>query len=338
MAKYMQMNVKDFKGGNSNDFTEGWNLSTTSVAYFTIAGIPGLHEMTSRIILFMFFLIIYTIAFIENFAIVIVIKVDHALHSPMYFLICNLAFLDLLIPSVTIPEMLYYIITEDRSIAFGPCVIQMACYLTFLVTECVILVVMAYDHYQAICNPLLYPTIMTTKHVVVLSAFCWMVGIVEAVLRVCFILNAPFCGPNKIEYFCCDYSSIILLACADVYVQSTYDKIMSLILVSLQVFLVLFSYGKIISAVLRISSAEGRRKAFSTCASHFLVIGVFYFVIAFVLISYGVPGFSEQVRTLAAIVQNIVPPLVNPVIYCAKTKEIRVSIIKFINKWKLGQP
>ncbi|XP_043938244.1 olfactory receptor 6N1-like [Protopterus annectens] len=312
---------------------EEWNHNISSFTHFVIAGIPEIQDIKSRIILFVLFLVIYTITVIENLIFIIVIKSDHGLHSPMYLFICNLAILDLLIPSVTVPEMLYYLITEDRSIAFGPCITQMAFYLTFLVTEAVTLVVMAYDRYQAICNPLHYPTVMTTKHAFMLSALCWMVGCVRTIPYIYFVLNAPFCGPNRIEYFCCDYVSIMLLACADVSVESTYDKIVSLMLITVQLFLILFSYRKITVEVSKISSSEGQRKAFSTCASHLLVISVFYLAVVFVLISYSVPGFSEQVRTLAALVQNVLPPLANPVIYCIKTKEIRTSITKLIKKY-----
>ncbi|XP_043938246.1 olfactory receptor 6B1-like [Protopterus annectens] len=313
-----------------------WNYTDASAMHFVFVGIPGLQEMEIRMTLFVFFLAIYIITLIENFFFLLAIKLDHTLQSPMYLFICNLAILDILIPSVTIPEMLYFLIVENGTIAFGPCIMQMYFYLSLLITESFTLVAMAYDRYQAICNPLHYATIMTTNYAFALSALCWTIGIMRGAPYVYFVLTASFCGPKRIEYFCCDYSSIILLACTDVTIQNASDKIISLIIISVQLFLVLFSYGKIISAVLRISSFEGQRKAFSTCASHPLVISVFYLIIALVLVSYAVPGFSEQVRSLAAIVQNIIPSLVNPIIYCIKTKEIRVSIIKLINKYKLG--
>ncbi|XP_043938243.1 olfactory receptor 6N1-like [Protopterus annectens] len=319
----------------SSDIMEEWNLTASSVTNFIIAGIPRLQEVKSQTILFATLLLIYALTFTENIIFIIVITFDHALHSPMYLFICNVAFLDLLIPSVTIPEM-YYLITEDSSIAFGPCITQMALYLCFLGTESLMLVAMAYDRYQAICNPLLYPTAMTTKHAFMLSAFCWTIGSVRTVPHIYLVLTAPFCGPNRIEYFCCDYVSIILLACAEMSLQIMYDQIVSIIIVLAELFLIACSYVKIIAAVFRINSAEGRKKAFSTCASHLLVISVFYLVIAFVLISYSMPEFSEQVRSLAAVVQNIFPPLVSPIIYCLKTKEIRNSIRKLIKKWKAG--
>ncbi|XP_043938249.1 olfactory receptor 6N2-like [Protopterus annectens] len=312
-----------------------WNHSATSLTHFVIAGIPGLQDTTSRATLFVFFLVMYIITVAENFVFIIVIKSDHALYSPMYLFICNLAFLDVLIPSVTIPQMLHYLITEDGSIAFIPCIAQMALYLAFLLAEGFTLVVMSYDRYQAICNPLHYNSVMTIKHAFMLCALCWTIGSTYAACYVYTVLRIPFCELNRIEYFCCDYMAIALLACADISSQYRLDKIVALIFVGIQVFPVLFSYGKIIVAVLRITSAEGRKKAFSTCASHLLVIGVFYVALAFVLISYSVTGFSEQVRTSAAIVQNVMPSFVNPIIYCAKTKEIRASIIKITKRYKL---
>ncbi|XP_043938248.1 olfactory receptor 6B1-like [Protopterus annectens] len=314
---------------------ENWNQSASPITFFIIAGIPGLRNWEERGILFVIFFIIYTVTFTENLMFIAVIRLDHGLHSPMYLFICNLAFLDLLIPSVTIPEMLYYLATGDGHITFGPCIMQMAFYLIFLVTESFILAVMAYDRYQAICNPLLYPTVMTTRQVFLLSVFSWTMGSIYASSYVYIVLSANFCGPNTIKYFCCDYSSIMLLACADVSSQRIYDKLISLFIMSVQLFLILFSYGKIITTVFRTSSTEGQRKAFSTCASHILVIGIFYLFMAFVLISFGVAEISDQVRTLSAIVQNVVPSMINPVIYCAKTKEIRISIMKMLKKMQL---
>ncbi|XP_043938251.1 olfactory receptor 6B1-like [Protopterus annectens] len=315
---------------------EKWNHSTTSLTHFVIAGIPGLQDMGTRTTLFLLFLVIYIITVTENIVFIIVIKSDHTLHSPMYLFIGNLAFVDLLIPSVTIPEMLHYLITEDGNIAFGPCITQMGFYLTFLLAEGFTLVVMSYDRYQSICNPLHYHTVMTIKHAFMLSALCWTIGSIYAATYVYLVFTIPFCERNRIEYFCCDYMSITLLACADISFQNIFDKIVSLLLIVVQLFLILFSYGKIIAAVLRITSTEGKKKVFSTCASHLLVICVFYLVLAFVLVSYSVQGLSEQVRTLAAIVQNIVPSFVNPIIYCVKTKEIRTSITKLAKKFKLG--
>ncbi|XP_043938238.1 olfactory receptor 6B1-like [Protopterus annectens] len=316
---------------------EQWNHTVSPITHFILAGIPGIQDRKARTLLFVIFLAIYTITIIENAILVIVITFDKALHSPMYLFICNLALLDLLIPSVTIPEVLYYLITDDKSIAFGPCVMQMAFHLTFLVTESLSLVAMAYDRYQAICNALLYPTVMTTKHVFTLCVFCWTIGMIGAVISAYFVLTAFFCGPNKIEFFSCDFSTVILLACNDVTLQRQYNSILSVVIISFQLFFILFSYGKIIATVLRISSAEGQWKAFSTCASHLLVISVFYLVMAFVLVSYSLPGFSEQLRTLATMLHNILPPLVNPVIYCLKTKEIRISIVKMLMKFSIGQ-
>ncbi|XP_043938237.1 olfactory receptor 8B3-like [Protopterus annectens] len=311
------------------------NYTASSITHFIIAGIPGLQDWKERIALAIVFFVIYTVTIIANLIFLIIIKLDHALHSPMYLFICNLAFLDLLIPSVTIPEMLYYLITEDGFIAFGPCIMQMYCYLSFLVAEAFTLVGMAYDRYQAICNPLGYSTVMTTKHVFILSALSWAVGIIEAMIHVYFVLTATFCGPNRIEYFCCNYAPIILLACTDVSVHNQYNMGISLIIISVQLSLILYSYGKIITAVLRISSIEGQSKAFSTCASHVLVISVFFLVLAFLFISYGMSGIPDQIRTLAAIIQNLLPSLVNPIIYCLKTKEIRISITKMLTKCRM---
>ncbi|XP_043938239.1 olfactory receptor 6B1-like [Protopterus annectens] len=314
---------------------EFWNHNSSSITHFIIAGIPGIQDWKERIALAAVFFVIYTITVTENLIVIIVIITDSALHSSMYLIICNLAFLDLLIPSVTIPEMVYYLVTDERSIAFVPCILQMYCYVSFLITELLIIASMAYDRYQAICNPLHYHTVMTTKHTFMLSALCWAGGTIKTMVHLYFVLIATYCGPNKIDYFCCNYAPIILLACSEVYTHNEYTVVFSFIIIAVALTFILFSYVKIIASVLRTGSAKGHTKAFSTCGSHLLVISIFLVVISFLLISYAVEGISEQIRTLSAIVQNLVPPLINPIIYCLKTKEIRTSVTKMLKKFRL---
>ncbi|XP_043938236.1 olfactory receptor 6Y1-like [Protopterus annectens] len=308
------------------------NVTAFRVSHFSIEGFPGLQDWPSRLIIFGVFLFAYTAALLENIMFIVAIKMDRELHSPMYFFICHLAIVDILLPSVTIPEMLYYLASDDKIVSFGSCLLQMAFYVIVTMTEIGILTVMAYDRYLAICNPLHYPNIMTENYAVRLTVLCWMPGICLAVLCGSFVVVVTFCGPNKVLDYFCQYSSIISLACGDVRLHSLLSLALALLTMAVMICFIIFSYIKILITVFKVASAEGRRKAFSTCAGHLLVFAVFITVLLFVLISYRVPRFSADSRTLAAVVQNILPPLANPIIYCLRTKEIRASFVKVMNR------
>ncbi|XP_043938277.1 olfactory receptor 10J4-like [Protopterus annectens] len=311
---------------------ERQNVTVPHVSYFIIVGFSGLEDWPSRSILFSVFLVIYIVTVVENVTFVLVIKLDCRLHSPMYIFICNLAILDILNPSATVPEMLYYTISNDKSIYFAPCFFQMAFYLAVNITEGFTIVVMAYDRYQAICNPLFYPSKMTNIFAIKLAILSWMPGTVVGFLYIYLVHTVFFCGPNKIMNYFCDYTMIMELACSDVTLQVKVSLLQSLLFLSALICCITFSYVKILISVFKVASSEGRWKAFSTCASHLLVIAVHMLVLAFVLIAYRIPGFSSDVLTLASVLQNVIPSLVNPIIYCLKTTEIRTSFIKILKR------
>ncbi|XP_043938255.1 olfactory receptor 10A3-like [Protopterus annectens] len=302
------------------------------VSHFVFNAFPGFQDGTSRMIIFAVFLMGFTATLFGNLIFLTVMVLDNRLHVPMYYFIGNLAVLDLFIPSATIPEMLYYLISDDNVINFGSCVTQMTSIMIFRITESCLLGIMAYDRYQAVCWPLHYPTVMTNKQAVRLSACCWVTGIMMSLFLASWVFMTPFCGPNKIDHYCCELIAITALACADVTVQDAINFVGAMIATSVTLLFIGFSYGKIGVSVLKVASSQECWKAYSTCTSHLFVITIFYLVAAAVFISYRVPGFSIDARVLAGVVQNILPPLVNPLIYCLKTKEVRVSLLKSLKR------
>ncbi|XP_043938281.1 olfactory receptor 10A3-like [Protopterus annectens] len=282
--------------------------------------------------LFAVFVVIYVTSLTENAMFLLIIGLDEKLHSPMYLFVCNLAMLDISIPTVTVPEILHYLLTNETAIEFVSCVTQMGFFIYLYVTECLVLAVMAYDRYHAICRPLNYPIIMTMKNTTQLSIFCWVPGLLITFFHVYIVLSVPFCWPNTITAFFCEYTSLMMLACADVYSYTFVPLILALAFMSLILGLIIITYIKILMSVINVKSSMGYKKAFSTCASHLLIIALFIFVQASVLLSRFISDTSVSLQVLAGVIQNILPPLVNPIIYCLKMKEIRVSFLRILNK------
>ncbi|KAG2456558.1 O10A3 protein, partial [Polypterus senegalus] len=311
------------------------NQSSPSVVEFVIVGFPGFRDLESRKTLFILFLTVYLGILLGNTLLIVIFTLDKSLHTPMYVLVCGLAVLDIVITTNTIPSMLVLFSLESRSVSFAACFTQTTFYLSLFCTESFILSLMAYDRYIAICNPLHYPNLMNNGRALKLMVCCLMAGLLCAAPSVGLALRFPFCGPNKVTQCFCDFSSVLMLACGDIMVTSYIALSIGLSVLLFPLIYILFSYVRIISSVLKISSSEGRLKAFYTCGTHLLVISVFYFVAASVFISYRIPGTSVDMRIMGAIVQNVFPALMNPVIYCLRTKEIRNSLVKTLRKRKV---
>ncbi|XP_043915823.1 olfactory receptor 6Y1-like [Protopterus annectens] len=311
-----------------------WNQTDIRMLRFILISFSGFQDGPSHAALISIFSVIYATTLVENILFILVILSDSRLHSPMYILICNLAILDICIPTATIPQMLHGLTSDDHSITSGGCIAQMSFYVIFGITEYLILALMAFDRYQAICKPLHYPTVMTNKFVLILALLCWTPGTCINFMHVYFVLNAQFCGQNKVQYYFCDYSAVLALACGDIFLPDTVNFVMVMTIMPVILTCIVTSYAKII-LVIKAASSESRRKAFSTCASHLFVLFVFVLVALFVFISYRIPGFSDDARILTAVIQNIFPSFANPIIYCLKTKELREAFLKILKKHKI---
>ncbi|XP_039602117.1 olfactory receptor 11H6-like [Polypterus senegalus] len=310
----------------------GENQTNIPVTEFLITGFPGLRDQESRKTLFAVFLTVYLFILVGNILLILIFSSDRTLHTPMYILVCGLAVLDIAITTNTVPSMLVLFRLESRSTPFATCFIQIVFFQGFFSTECFLLCLMAYDRYIAICNPLHYPNLMNNSRISKLMASCWVSGFICAAPPIVLMLRFPFCGSNQINHCFCDFASVLHLACGDVKMTSFVVLSMGMSVLFIPLIFILFSYMRIIYSVIQISTTIGRLKAFSTCGTHMLVISVFFLVAGGVFTSDRIPGTSVDMRIMGLLIQNVFPALVNPVIYCLRTKEIRNSFKKTLRK------
>ncbi|XP_006877977.1 PREDICTED: olfactory receptor 10AG1-like [Chrysochloris asiatica] len=298
----------------------------TEFVLLDFADIPHL-----RWFLFGFFLIIYIIILLSNGTIFLITKLDPALQSPMYFFLANFSFLEICYVSATIPRMLKNLRTQRRSISLVACATQMCFALIFGATEGLLLTVMAYDRYVAICNPLHYPLVMNQRFCIQLVTGSWVANIVVQIGQTYQIFSLPFCGPNQINHFFCDVPPILKLACGDTSVNVILFYIDAVIVVTVPFLLILGSYSKIISTILKLPSATSRTKAFSTCSSHLMVVVLFFGSGA---ITYLRPksSRSEVNNKVLSLFYAIFTPMFNPMIYSLRNKDVIMSLRKLL--WK----
>ncbi|MBN3292919.1 OR5V1 protein, partial [Polypterus senegalus] len=311
------------------------NANSSGVQEFIIIGFPGLSDQKSRRVLFAVFLTVYLFILLGNCSFLAIFASTRHLHNPMYFLISGLAVLDIIITTNTVPSMLVVFIFNSRTTPFASCFIQIFVFLGLMSSESFLLCLMAYDRYIAICNPLLYPTLMDNSRALKMMACCCMGGFIIPGAAVIVTLQLPFCGPNIVVQCFCDYSSVLMLACGDNHIISFVILAIGLAVLFVPLVYILFTYFCVIRHVLQMTSQEGRLKVFYTCGTHMMVIFVYFFIAAGVFISYRIPDTSVDMRIMAAVIQNVFPALVNPIIYCLRTKEIRESFVKTLRKFRI---
>ncbi|XP_028646824.1 olfactory receptor 6N1-like [Erpetoichthys calabaricus] len=303
------------------------NDTNEAIQAFIIVGFPGLQERDTKNIIFGSLLTVYFFIVLGNLLIIIIFLRDEDLHIPMYILISCLGLVDIIIATTTVPKMLAIFGSDSNIITISACFTQMFFCHTMTTSESLLLALMAYDRYLAICRPLHYHTLMSNASVIKQIACCWLCASFLAIIPIILAYRLPFCGPNKVVHCYCDHSSVLKLACTDTSLN-TYVGL-SIVLTVLFAPLVY-----ILISVLKISTHEGRVKAFSTCATHLLVISVFFLIGAGVYICNRIPGTSADVRILMALIQNVMPPLMNPIIYCLRSKEIQQSFWKTLRRNK----
>ncbi|XP_060111577.1 olfactory receptor 10C1-like [Heteronotia binoei] len=299
----------------------------TSVTEFIILGFLTLPEL--KLLLFVAFSCLYFLTVLGNIIIIAIITVDGALQTPMYFFLRNLSFLELCFTSVTIPNMLVNLLLEETKISFVGCATQLYFFLLLGVTECLLLTVMSYDRYVAICIPLRYTAIMNKRICIQFSAACWFVGLLVAAGHTAVIFSLSFCGPNIINHFFCDIQPLLMLVCGDTYWNEVQVIAVAGVVLMLPFILVLISYIRIITTILKMSSAKSRSKAFSTCSSHLIVVSLYYGTAVFM---YTRPkaSYSLDKDKWFTLLYCVVTPLVNPIIYSLRNKEVKGAL------WKLG--
>ncbi|XP_068129287.1 olfactory receptor 4E2-like [Hyperolius riggenbachi] len=298
------------------------------VVEFFFSGLSNSYQV--EITFFVLFLVLYLLTLFGNFLIISAIHTDPHVHSPMYFFLGNLSFLDICYSTVTIPKMLVNILSDKKTISFKQCMSQLFFLHLFGGIECFLLIVMAYDRYVAICNPLRYHVVMSYKCSYWLVASTWLAGFLHSFTQAFLTYQLPFCGPNNIDHFFCDVHQLAALACSDTFVIDMFIIANSgMISVSCLVVL-LFSYAGIIITIFKIRSSEGRQKAFSTCGSHLLVVAFFFGPSAFIYLR---PPGDFAGDKLLSVLYTALTPLLNPIIYTLRNQEVKAAIKKlFRNK------
>ncbi|OCT68899.1 olfactory receptor 5V1 [Xenopus laevis] len=297
---------------------------------FLLQGFSDYTEL--QIPLFCLFLMIYLLTLKANLLILIVSYKTSLIQTPMYFFLCNLAFIDIFSSSVYQPKLLLVLLRGDNTISFIGCIFQLHCFMSLACTEFVSLTVMAYDRYVAICNPLRYLIVMNRRFCVILVISCWMVGFTEPLSHTLLVSTLPFCGSRALDHFFCDLIILLKLSCKDTFFIELLTYILGSIIGLPAFILIIGSYIYIVATILKIHSSSGRKKAFSTCTSHVTVVIVFY---GSILITYMRPPsqYSTILSKPSAFLYTSITPLINPFIYTLRTKEMkqyvsRRSIVK----------
>ncbi|XP_007530641.2 olfactory receptor 10R2-like [Erinaceus europaeus] len=301
----------------------------SSVTEFLLLGFSNLGE--TQLILFAVFLCLYLVILTGNITIVTVIRLDRSLHIPMYFFLGVLSISETCYTFVILPKMLVNLLSLLRTISFVNCAIQMFFFLGFAVTNCMLLGVMGYDRYAAICHPLRYPVLMRWQVCGQLAAACAAIGFLFSMTGSFLVFELPYCGPNKINHYFCDISPVIRLACTDTYVNELIIFIGGVLALMVPLTFICISYGFIVHTIVKIPSTEGKLKAFSTCASHLTVVIVHYGCASFVYLRPS-SKYSFSKDRLVTVTYTVVTPLLNPMVYSLRNKDVQLAIRKVIGR------
>ncbi|KAM4808012.1 olfactory receptor 6E1-like [Rhinophrynus dorsalis] len=303
--------------------------NSTSVTEFILLGIPFSYKF--QILLFLLLSLCYAITVVGNAVIIVVSVINDQLHTPMYFFLSNLALLDISFTSAIVPKVLFNLISGSKSISFHGCLAQSYVYFLLGTTEFLLLAIMSFDRYVAICHPLRYGTIMNPKLSLQLVFCSWLGSFMDTIVQTILTFRLPFCGSNIINHYFCDVAPLLKLACAETHLIGMLDFFLASSLVLGSLFSSLISYGCIISAIAKISSTAGRKKTFSTCASHLTVVFIVYGSCIFMCIR---PSKNSKVDStkIVALLNSILTPLLNPFIYSFRNKAFKDALKRTIRR------
>ncbi|XP_006268569.2 olfactory receptor 8S1-like [Alligator mississippiensis] len=303
----------------------------TMISYFVLTGVSGDPQLQP--FLFVLFLLIYLLTLVGNGAIMMVVRADPHLQTPMYFFLFHLSYLDICYSSVTVPKLLLNFLADKKTISFPGCIAQMSFILMAGCAEVFMLSAMAYDRYAAICVPLHYVQTMNKQIRIRLVGGAWLMSIVFALINIGPVFHLHFCGPKEVNNFSCELPSLLELSCTETFTSEVTLFTSSMILGLTSFSITLVSYICIISSILRICSAEGRGKAFSTCSSHLTVVVLFYGAGMF---RYLRPKLASSVvlDRLFSIQYSILTPMLNPIFYSLRNKEVKAALGNILGKIK----
>ncbi|XP_062952005.1 olfactory receptor 5D13-like [Cynocephalus volans] len=299
----------------------------SSILTFILLGFSEYPEY--QILLFLVFSSIYTVTVVGNLGMIIIIKVNSKLHTIMYFFLSHLSFVDFCYSTVVTPKLLENLVVEDRTISFSGCITQFCFTCSFAVTETFMLAAMAYDRFVAVCNPLLYTTIMSQKLCALLVGGSYTWGVVCSLTLTYFLLTLSYCKSSIINNFICDHSVIISVSCSDPYITQMLCFIIVVFNEVSSLMIILMSYILIFITVMKIPSASGRQNTFSTCASHLTAITIFHGTVLFL---FCVPNAktSQLIIKVASVFYTVVIPMLNPLIYSLRNKEVKNTFKKLV--------
>ncbi|XP_054693112.1 olfactory receptor 10A7-like [Grus americana] len=300
--------------------------------YFTLKGFS--HLAALQVFLFEGILLMFLITMTGNFLIIIVATTDPALRTPMYYFLKNLALIEICFTLNIVPKMLMDLLLERKVISFSACALQLYFVIFFITSECFLLGAMAYDRYVAICHPLHYAITMNRRVCLHMVIACWIAGIPLSVGLTGWLFSYPFCGSKEIEHFFCDIAPVLDLVCSDTYLFELLVFVSTVIIVLIPFTLIAASYIQIIHTILQMPSAEGRRKAFFTCVAHLVVVTLFYCTTGLIHLKPK-SGLLANSRKLVALSYTVVTPMLNPIIYSLRNKEVKHALRKTITQEQL---
>ncbi|KAG8543126.1 hypothetical protein GDO81_025328 [Engystomops pustulosus] len=273
------------------------------------------------------FVVMYTVTMAGNCLLLITVRISPKLHTPMYFFLSNLSFIDICFSSTIVPVILRNTLSTEKNISVGGCMVQMFCYLGIGATECLLLAVMAYDRFVAICKPLHYVNIMNTRFCIILALIPWILSFINSSIQVHITWRLPFCRTHHINYFFCDVPPLLRMSCRDPWLNEISMYVASVIMVSGSFFLTLISYIYIIATILKMHSSQSRYAVFSTCSSHLTVVTLYYGTIMFIYLQ---PRSNHSVEKdkFVSVLYTVVTPMLNPIIYSIRNKEVKTCIVQ----------
>ena len=297
--------------------------NNTQISKFLLLEFSEEPEMQPLI--FAIFLSMYLVTLFGNLLTILLVISDSHLHTPMYFFLSNLSFVDICFTSTTIPNMLWNIQTHSKIITYEACVTQMYFYIFFAGLDDILLAVMAYDWYMAICQPLQYMVIMSPRLCGLLVLLSWIMNIMYSLLHSLMVLQLSFCSDLEIHHFFCELNQVIQLSCSDTFLNKIVIYFSTSLFGGCPFAGIIYSYSKIVSSITGISSAQGKYKAFSTCASHLSVVSLFYCTALGVYLS-SAASHSSHLSTVISVIYTVVTPMLNPFIYSLRNKDIKRAL------------
>ncbi|XP_053555841.1 olfactory receptor 6F1-like [Bombina bombina] len=302
-------------------------VNRTLVNDFIILGLSTIKEL--QVVFFIVFFVMYVLTLTQHMVIIVVIQSNYNLHTPMYFFLVNLSLLDISFVTVTVPKMLENFLSRTKTISINDCFAQMYIFFFLGSTECFLLTMMAYDRYLAICNPLHYNGIMNKRTYTTFAGICWFAGFLAPIFPSIFTFRLPFCGSNVIDHFFCDSPPLLKLSCQNIDTLELINFVLGSLILLTSFLMTMVSYIYIISTILKIPTADGRQKTFSTCVSHFIIVIIFYGTTIFTYVRIRTLN-AFSFNKIVSLMYSVITPMINPMIYSLRNKDIQQALKKVV--------